>query len=163
VVSSTVSIPPAARELMVGCRIATLATLSPAGQPRLVPICFTLGETGPAGSTLIWSPLDAKPKRDADVRRLARVRDILERPHVTLLFERWSEDWSELAWVRVRGLATLVEPDDDADAHPRVVASLRMRYPQYLRQPIDRSPLIRIAVTAVTSWSATPGPTVEPG
>jgi PPOX class probable F420-dependent enzyme len=161
-VSSTVTIATVWRELMERCRTATLATLGPDGRPRLVPICFTLDDPGPAGATLLWSPLDTKPKRDADVRRLARVRDILERPDVTILFERWSEDWSELAWLRVRGLATLVASDDDPEAHAGVVAALRSRYPQYRVQPIERLPLIRITITAVTSWSATPGLPGEP-
>jgi PPOX class probable F420-dependent enzyme len=139
------------------CRSATLATVDPDGQPRLVPICFAV--TGPEtdGSVLVWSPLDAKPKRDADPRRLARVRDILARPGVSLLFERWSEEWSRLAWIRLRGLATLMEPGDDVEAHTRVVWLLRERYPPYRAQPIDRSPLVRVVVTGVTSWSAAGG------
>jgi PPOX class probable F420-dependent enzyme len=149
------TIGPAWRQLMDACRTATLATTGPGGRSRLVPICFALGDPGPDGATLIWSALDAKPKQEADVRRLARVRDILAHPDVTLLFERWSEDWSRLAWIRLRGLATLVEPADDPSLHARIVASLRSRYPQYRQQPIDRLPLIRIAVTSTTSWSAT--------
>jgi len=136
-------------------RRAILATLSRSGQPRLVPICFVLADPsdGTPG-TLLYSPLDEKPKRDAEVRALARVRDILERPDVTLLFERWSEDWSQLAWLRVRGRAALIEPNDDPEAHQRMVEALRVRYPQYRTQRIDSRPMIRVVLTEAVGWSA---------
>jgi PPOX class probable F420-dependent enzyme len=145
-------------------RTATLATLPLHGQPRLVPICFVIAEPAEAGPrTVVWSPLDLKPKQDADVRRLARVRDIAARPEVTLLFERWSEDWSQLAWLRVRGFATLVEPVDDAGPHGRAVKALRAKYPQYRSQPLHGRPMIRIVLTDAIGWSAAPEMPAEPG
>jgi PPOX class probable F420-dependent enzyme len=138
------------------CRRAVLATIAPDGRPRLVPICFAL-EAGAAGrpSPVIYSPLDEKPKRSADVRRLARVRDIAERPEVALLFDRWSEDWSELAWVRVDGEATVLEPTGDGtDEHHAAVILLRERYPQYALQRIDQLPLIRIVTRDHRRWGA---------
>jgi PPOX class probable F420-dependent enzyme len=137
-------------------RIATLATIDGGGQPRLVPICFVLDE--PAfqdPGAVLYSPLDEKPKREGDVHALARVRDIAERPGVTLLFERWSEDWSQLGWLRARGAARLVEPHDDAIAHRRAVKALRVKYPQYLVHRIDASPLIRVVIVEATWWTAT--------
>lgn len=140
-------------------RTATLATLSRSGQPRLVPICFVVADPDAKGShTLLYSPLDEKPKRGVDVRGLARVRDIAERPEVTLLFERWSEDWSRLAWLRTRGIATLVEPHEDVEAHQQAVHALRLKYPQYRSQSIDTLPMIRVVIVEATSWSATADP-----
>ncbi len=142
-----------------GRRTATLATLTRTGQPRLVPICFVIADPDAEGArTVLYSPLDEKPKRSDDVRRLARVRDIAERPRVTLLFERWDEDWSHLAWLRARGTASIVEPNDDAEAHHRMVRALRVKYPQYRAQAIDASPLIRVLIDEVVSWSASEGP-----
>jgi len=139
---------------MAGQRTATMATISGDGRPRLVPLCFVVERpTASDGPVVLWSPLDAKPKRDADVRRLARVRDIEARPEVTLLFDRWSEDWTELAWVRASGHATIVEPRAGDPAHTRAVSALRAKYPQYRSQPIDRLPMIRITVTDVTRWT----------
>jgi PPOX class probable F420-dependent enzyme len=139
------------------CRRAVLATIAPDGRPRLVPICFALdGGAAPGRPPLIYSPLDEKPKRSGDVRRLARVRDITERPAVTLLFDRWSEDWSELAWVRIDGEATVLEPAGDAAGeHRAAVILLRARYPQYEQQRIDRLPLIRIVPRDHRRWGAT--------
>jgi PPOX class probable F420-dependent enzyme len=136
-------------------RTATLATISTRGQPRLVPICFVVVGPDRSGAPIhLWSPLDAKPKRDADVLCLARVRDIRARPEVTVLFERWAEDWSLLAWLRAYGLAELAIPSEDGDAHRRAVEALRLKYPQYRSQPIDARPMIRIGLTEATSWSA---------
>ena len=142
-----------------GRRTATLATLSTSGQPRLVPICFVLADPIPGTtSTVLYSPLDEKPKRSADVRALARVRDIGERPRVTVLFERWDEDWSHLAWLRARGTASIVEPYDDPSTHSRVVQALRAKYPQYRGHDIDALPLIRVVIDEVVAWSAEAGP-----
>ena len=143
------------RRLVAQRRTATLATLSRSGKPRLVPICFVLAEPQPQDPrTVLYSPLDEKPKRGLDVRDLARVRDIVERPEVTLLFERWSEDWSRLAWLRARGMATLMEHHEDGNAHQQAVQALRIKYPQYLGHRIDASPMIRVLIGEVISWSA---------
>jgi PPOX class probable F420-dependent enzyme len=144
------SLPALERELVESCRTATLATVAPDGRPRLVPICFALDEPG----RMLYTPLDEKPKRGADPRELARVRDIRARPRVTILFERYAEDWRELAWVRVQGSAALLEPTDDPATHRWVVAALRSRYEPYRRQALERAALITVTIEAVTSWSA---------
>jgi PPOX class probable F420-dependent enzyme len=119
-----------------------LATIAPDGRPRLVPVCFVVIDD------VIWSPLDEKPKTVDDPRALARVRDIERDPRVTLLVDRWSEDWSELAWVRVTGRAAVV------DGRPAVVAALRAKYPQYADHDLESLPMIEIAIDDVRSWSA---------
>jgi PPOX class probable F420-dependent enzyme len=105
---------------------------------------------------VIYSALDEKPKSVADVRNLGRVKDIRARPQVTVLVDEWSEDWDELAWVRLEGTARLLEPAaaDDAVEHAHAVALLRERYPQYERQHLENRPLIRIAVERVVGWAA---------
>ena len=71
----------------------------------------------------------------ADPLQLGRVRDLLARPAVSLLIDRWDEDWRRLAWVRLDGSARVLGPTrpDAADAaeHELAVAGLRARYPQY--------------------------------
>lgn len=137
-------------------RSATLATVSGAGQPRLVPICFVLGDEVPQGAhVVLYTPLDEKPKRAADVHDLARVRDIAERPTVSVLFERWDEDWSQLAWLRARGRASIIEPDKQPRTHQRLVAAMRAKYPQYGTHRIDTAPMIRVVVDEISTWSAT--------
>jgi PPOX class probable F420-dependent enzyme len=93
-------------------------------------------------------------KRSEDPHALARVRDILERPSVALLVDRWSEDWSRLGWLRLRGEAALLEPDDPALSEERVRAfgALRAKYEQYADHALEDRPLIRISVSSATSW-----------
>jgi PPOX class probable F420-dependent enzyme len=133
---------PAEGDLVSATRRAMLATIAPDGRPRLVPVCFVVIDD------VIWSPLDEKPKTVDDPRALARVRDIERDPRVTLLVDRWSEDWSELAWVRVTGRAAVV------DGRPAVVAALRAKYPQYADHDLESLPMIEIAIDDVRSWSA---------
>lgn len=131
-------------------RSATLATTGPDGRPRLVPICFVLAVRD--GVARLYSALDEKPKQVADVRRLARVRDLLARPRVGLLFDRWSEDWARLGWVRASGTASLVEPDAEPLEHADAVGLLRDKYPQYESQRIDRLPLVRVSIDELAAW-----------
>jgi coenzyme F420-0:L-glutamate ligase/coenzyme F420-1:gamma-L-glutamate ligase len=141
---------------VAGARRATLATIRPDGRPRLVPVCFVLAG-GPAADRhpRLYTPLDEKPKRPPDPRDLARVRDLLARPDVSLLVDRWDEDWGRLGWVRLDGRAHLLEPGGDVSArteHAAVVEQLRAKYPQYREHALESRPLIRIAVERATSW-----------
>ncbi len=113
------------RRFVMAARRAILATTDPDGRARLVPIGFVLEAVAP----VLWSSLDEKPKASSDPRGLARVRDILARPRVSILVDRWDEDWSRLGWVRIYGHAELVEPG--VDGHAEAVTGLRARYPQY--------------------------------
>src|SRR6476646_7035050 len=98
---------PGIRRLLDEARRATLATIAGDGRPRLVPVCFA---THPA-EAILSSPLDEKPKRVADPRALARVRDLAIDPRAAVLVDRWDEAWSRLAWVRCDGVASLLDPD----------------------------------------------------
>lgn len=149
----------AQRDFVASRRTAILVTLARSGLPRPVPICFVLADQDHEDEgAVLYSALDEKRKRSLDVRALARVRDIVARPEVTLLFERWSEDWSRLAWLRARGRASLMERGDHAEDHRWAVGAPRAKYPQYRAQRIEESPMIRIVVDEAIMWSATPGP-----
>jgi PPOX class probable F420-dependent enzyme len=155
-----VELDRAHRALLVTERRATLATVSPDGSPRLVPCCFALGVEDDA--IVIDTPIDAKPKASTDPMRLARVRDIRRDARVTLLVDRWDEDWRRLAWVRVEGTARLLLPwaERDASAHRAAVEALRIRYPQYREQRLEALPVIRITPERLTGWASESG---EPG
>jgi hypothetical protein len=75
---------------------------------------------------------------------------------VAVLVDRWSEEWSRLAWVRLEGRAVVLEPStDQSDAeHSRAVGLLRARYPQYEGHALESRPIIRIAVERIRGWSA---------
>ena len=128
-------------------------TIAADGRPRPVPIAFAFRDD-PTG-VVLYSALDDKRKTVADPRALARVRDIGTRPRVAVLVDRWDEDWSRLAWLRLEGTATVLEPtDDSAVEHSDAVALLRARYEQYSRHRLQVKPIIRIQVERVSGWSA---------
>jgi PPOX class probable F420-dependent enzyme len=129
-------------------------TLAADGRPRPVPIAYAFEDT--QDGLVLYSALDEKRKTVADPRALARVRDIGSHPGVAVLVDHWAEDWAHLAWVRLEGTATLLEPTDTADAeHAHAVGLLRARYPQYATQALETRPVIRIDVERVSGWSAT--------
>lgn len=104
---------------------------------------------------ILYSPLDEKPKEVEDPRRLARVLDIERDPRVSVLVDRWDEDWSRLAWVRMAGHASIVEPDGpDPEEHMIAIAFLRLKHEQYWEQDLEHRPLIRVQIQQVTSWGA---------
>jgi PPOX class probable F420-dependent enzyme len=144
----------AERRFVADARTATLATIDARGRPRLVPICFVLAPLEPVGRPVLHTPLDEKPKSTLDPRRLARVRDIGARPDVTVLVDRWSEDWSELAWLRLTGRAVLIEPDPDDTGLRAVIEALRTKYPQYVDHDLASRPMIVIEITGATGWGA---------
>ena len=123
-------------------RTATLGTIAEDGRPRLVPICFVLD------GDVLFTPIDEKPKTTGP-RQLARVGDIERRAEVTVLVDRWDEDWARLAWLRIDGRASLAE--DPAERAP-AIAALRAKYPQYVGHDLESRPLIRIAIERVRSW-----------
>lgn len=124
-------------------RLGRLATADAEGRPYAVPVCYVYHDG------CVYSALDEKPK-SVDPRRLKRIRNILENPHVALVVDRYSEDWSRLAYVIVRGAASLVE--SGSAEHAAAVRALRERYSQYREMAIDRQPLVRIAPTHISSW-----------
>ncbi|MBA3877230.1 MAG: TIGR03668 family PPOX class F420-dependent oxidoreductase [Anaerolinea sp.] len=135
-------------------RRAVLATIRPDGEPRLVPICFVLADAADdLGRPILYSPLDEKPKASADPHRLGRVQDLLVLPTVTVLVDRWSEDWTHLGWIRLSGRGVLLEPEPRERAeHAGAVAALRAKYPQYASHDLEGRPVIRIAVDRVQRW-----------
>ena len=99
------------------------------------PICFVLDADEP----VLYTPIDDKPKRDDDPLSLARVRDIAADPRVTVLVDRWDEDWTRLAWLRAeRPAPACSTPATGEHDHARIVAALRARYPQYADAPTRR-------------------------
>lgn len=83
------------------------------------------------------------------------MRDIVERPGVTLLVDRWSEDWTRLAWLRLEGEASVIEASADwaeGGRHADAVRLLRQRYPQYHEHRLEERPVIRIVCHRSVGW-----------
>lgn len=129
-------LPDAPRAIVAGARRAVLATTDDSARPHAVPVCFAL-----RGDELVTA-IDHKPKRGT---RLARVANIESNHAVTLLVDRWDEDWTRLGWVMVRGEARLDVPGS-ADAQ------LQARYPQYRERP-PRGDVIVVSPERITWWT----------
>ena len=128
--------PPAiAEERLARARIARLATVTAAGRPHLVPVCFVLSRGR------IFTAVDAKPKRTTELARLENVRAT---GRASLLVDHYAEDWSELWWVRVDGVAEVIESEAAIDA-------LAEKYEQY-RSARPAGPVIAIVPERWRSW-----------
>ncbi len=145
---NTAVLDPRELAFLVAARRAILATVDPEGRPRLVPVCFIVDAVD---GVRVITALDDKLKATDDKRALARARDIAARPEVSLLVERWDEDWSRLGWLRLHGQAILLEP---AEVPPQTVERLRAKYPQYATHDLGSSPAIAIDIERATSWGA---------
>jgi len=121
-------------------RVAHLATADAGALPHVVPVCFAYTEGA------IWIAIDEKPKTTA---RLKRVRNIEENPQVSLIFDRYDEDWTRLGYVLVHGTAELVERPPVG-----VVSALRARYEKYGPMGLEERPAIRITPERVVTWGS---------
>jgi PPOX class probable F420-dependent enzyme len=131
-----------------GGRVGRLGTADATGQPLVVPICYAFdGES-------IFSAIDAKPKM-ADVERLKRIRNIRENAKVSLVIDRYEEDWTQLRYVIIQGEAKLLTGGADFS---RGVDLLLAKYPQYRDMGLAREAGLMIKVTParVTDWRFAP-------
>ena len=104
-------------------------------------------------------PIDEKPKQSDDPRQLQRVQDLLILPEVTLLVDRWAEDWSKLAWLRLYGRGEILEPEPrEVEEHAAAIAALREKYEQYRTHRLEERPIIRLTIERVRSWGAIEDP-----
>jgi coenzyme F420-0:L-glutamate ligase / coenzyme F420-1:gamma-L-glutamate ligase len=133
-------------------RVARLATADGEGKPHAVPVCFACARAS------IYIALDEKPK-GVSVTRLKRVRNILENPDVALVADRYTEEWTLLAFVMVRGRAELLDPD--IEEHAAAVRLLRGKYHQYETMRIEENPVIAIRAERAASWGALDEPGVS--
>src|SRR3990172_6616432 len=123
-------------------RVAHLATADKHAQPHVIPVCFVFdGEH-------FYSPIDEKPKRVAP-NQLKRVRNIRANPRVSLVVDRYDENWRKLAYVLILGNARVLQR---GMAHRKAVRLLRRKYPQYRRMAIDERPIIVVTPKRVKSW-----------
>lgn len=121
-------------------RVARLATHNPSGAIDVVPITFAVR----ADDTIV-SAVDHKPKRTTKLQRLENIR---LQPAVTLLVDHYDDDWSKLWWVRMRGVAEVIEQPS-----PSLLDPLIQKYEQY-QTYAPAGPALVITVTELRAWSA---------
>jgi PPOX class probable F420-dependent enzyme len=136
------SAPAWASAFLRDARVGRLATADAVGRPLVVPVCYVFD------GTRCYSAVDAKPKRTRNLRRLS---NIAENPQVSLVVDRWDEDWSQLCWVIVEGRADVLTSGPEFS---RAIDLLVAKYPQYRALPLDRAAGAVVAITPgrVLAW-----------
>jgi coenzyme F420-0:L-glutamate ligase/coenzyme F420-1:gamma-L-glutamate ligase len=77
------------------------------------------------------------------------VLNIRVNPHVSLVVDRYSDDWKKLRYVLVRGIAETIPKGKE---HNVAVALLREKYIQYRSMNLERRPIIKIRPTKIIAW-----------
>jgi len=129
-------------DLLVTARLGHLATTSETGRPHVVPVCFAWLPP------FVYSAIDGKPKR---TQLLRRIRNIAETGRAALVVDRWSEDWSKLAYVLVEGPAEVLEDGRERD---EALILLTAKYPQYDDLPLEGNLVIKLVAEHVVEWHA---------
>ena len=139
--SASLFTPEQAR-FLTSRRVGRLATVSGAGRPHVVPVCYAFD------GVLLYTPIDEKPKR-VGAGELRRIRNLRENPRVSLVVDDYDEDWTKLAFVIVRGRAEIVERGAERS---EALALLREKYPRYRVMALEERPLLVIEPESVAAW-----------
>jgi PPOX class probable F420-dependent enzyme len=132
-----------AADLVAHARVARLATQTRSGRIDLVPITYALD-----GERLVTA-IDHKPKTTTHLKRLENIEG---NPEVSVLVDEYDDDqWDRLWWVRLRGLATVVEEGHRFDSG---IKALVAKYRQYY-EASPSGPVIFIELVRWQWWSAT--------
>lgn len=130
-------------DLLDRARVAHLATSDQYARPHVVPIVFVYEDPH------LYTPIDRKPKRVDDWRRLRRVQNVVTNGRASVVVDVWDEDWSRLRYVLLEGTADLLESGAERD---RAIALLEAKYPQYAQMPLGDAPVIRVTVEHRVGW-----------
>ena len=131
--------PHEARQRFAAARVARLATADAAGRPHIVPVTFAVE------GDVVYSAVDAKPKRGIALKRLANVA---VNPAVAMLADHYADDWNELWWVRADGTGRVVDPEDPEGA--RALSLLADRYPGFAARGV----VLAVDVRRWSGWAA---------
>jgi PPOX class probable F420-dependent enzyme len=136
--------PRGARSLVESLDVARLATIDPAGQPHVVPICFVV-----VADTL-YSVVDGKPKRNP--LALARLRNVATNPRATVIVDRYDTDWTRLAWAMLAGHAEIVDGDGE---YAGALVRLERKYAPYRGAGFTRAknPMLALRIEHVRFWA----------
>jgi len=134
--------PGDARARVAAARVARLATVRPGGAPHVVPVTFALLDD----DTVVMA-VDDKPKTTSALQRLTNIE---AEPRASLLVDHYDEDWRQLWWVRLDGMARVVR---DEPRRTTLLEPLVAKYERY-RGAGPRGPVVVMTVSAARSWSA---------
>jgi PPOX class probable F420-dependent enzyme len=138
------AIPASVAGFIAEGRVGRLGTADTSGQPLVVPICYAFdGES-------LFSAIDAKPKAQSPLG-LKRIRNIRDNAKVSVVIDRYDEDWTRLRYVIIQGVAQILTDGGDFS---RGVDLLLAKYPQYRAMRLDREAgvMIQVKPARVTQW-----------
>ncbi len=130
------------KALIKGAKVARLATVDQKLHLYVVPVVFVFNENS------FFIPLDEKIKT-VNPRNLKRVKNIEKNPNVTLLIDKYQNNWKKLFFLMIRGKAKVI--DGNSKVLDKIHKLLILKYPQYKKIGIGNS-CIRINPTKVTFW-----------
>jgi PPOX class probable F420-dependent enzyme len=136
-------LPGEAAAFVAEARVARLGTVDATGQPLVVPVCYAFD------GRHWYSAIDDKPKR-ATGRPLRRVRNIEQNPRVSVLVDRYDEDWRRLCYVIIQGTADVLSTGPE---YAYAVGLLTAKYPQYAGVPVGHDLVIRVTPESFVHWS----------
>jgi len=95
-------------------------------------------------------PLDEKTKT-VNPKNLKRVKNIEKNPNVTLLIDKYQNDWKKLFFLMIHGKAKVID-GKNGKIMDKIHKLLVSKYPQYKKIGIGNS-CIKIDPTKVRFWS----------
>lgn len=140
------NISPTKRELkfIQTQKIARMATVDKSGKPLVLPICYAYD------GNYIYTPIDKKPKRVSPMQ-LKRIKNIINNPNVSVVIDRYYEDWARIAYIIIHGTAVVIDRGKEYHESLRILSE---KYRQYEHMKLSQLglPVIKIIPNRFTSW-----------
>jgi nitroimidazol reductase NimA-like FMN-containing flavoprotein (pyridoxamine 5'-phosphate oxidase superfamily) len=135
--------PEAIREFVRTARVCRIATVRADGSPHLIPVCPVFD------GTALFIDIG---------RRYATAEGVMANGRLAVLIDEYSDDWSKLKAVLLRGRAEPVEGEE----RDRAWELIREKFPQY--KPIGWAPRLTLALRIEDwrQWGLTDPPKHEP-
>ena len=135
------------RAIIEESRVARLVTVdvddNNIPQPYLVPTVFVFD------GKHFFIPFDEKSKK-VSIEKSRRLKNIQKNPNVAILIDEYSDDWSKLFFVMIRGSAKIID-EEEKKLLVRAHKLLLLKYPQYKNVGIGKS-CIMIDPKKVIFW-----------
>ncbi len=129
--------------LIKRAKVARLSTVDQKSYPYVVPVVFVFHENS------FFIPLDEK-KKTVNSKNLKRIKNIEKNPNVTLLIDKYQNNWKKLFFLMIHGKAKVI--DGNSKLIEKIHKLLISKYPQYKKIGIGDS-CITIYPTKVTFWN----------
>ena len=132
------------KALIKEAKVARLATVDQKSHPYVVPVVFVFHENS------FFIPIDEKVKT-VNARKLKRIKNIEKNPNVTLLIDKYQNDWKKLFFLMIHGKATVIDGKNNK-LMDKIHKLLISKYPQYKKIGVGNS-CITISPTKITFWN----------